>query len=222
MTSMPISLKNTGKSLLGMLRPSRRNIPMDADAQSSQRTAFEKVVDAEYALLLRSARRMCYGNADRAADIVQDSIVRAYVAWCEGRFTQGTNARAWLIRIVTNTFLNDKRQRGRWTEEDIATAEMRSGGSSQALHADEKDRPEASLLMGIMDESIEMALNRLPDDLRLTVLIVDVEGLDYAEAAVALSIPIGTVRSRLSRARIKLYNDLAEFAKARGIVGGKG
>lgn len=184
---------------------------------ASRRAAFAALVRDHEVALLRTARRLCRGDDDRAQDLVQDALVRAYEAYADGRFREGLNVQAWFLRILTNLFVNDYHKRKR-SAGDVDVDTLTSSGETapEALRARPADVPGVSLLEGILDEPLERALDALSDGLRLCVLLVDVEGLDYAEAAQALTIPVGTVRSRLSRARFQLHVSLADYARERG------
>ena len=183
----------------------------------SRRAAFAALVREHETALLRTARRLCRGDDDRAQDLVQDALVRAYEAYAEGRFREGLNVRAWFLRILTNLYINDYHRRKR-SDGDVDIETVTSGGETapESLRAAPADMPGVALLAGTLDEPLERALQTLSDGLRLCVLLVDVEGLDYVEAAQALTIPVGTVRSRLSRARFQLHALLTDYARERG------
>ena len=188
-------------------------------ATENRRSAFSRLVREHEASLLRTARRLCLGNEDRALDLVQDALVRAYEAYAAGKFREGLNARAWFLRILTNLFINDyhrRRRQGPEVDIDDVTASGEIG--PEATRAASADVPGENLLAATLDEPLEKALTSLSEGLRLCVLLVDVEGLDYAEAAAALNIPLGTVRSRLSRARFQLHALLAPYGRERGYV----
>ena len=184
---------------------------------AGRRAEFAALVRQHEAALLRTARRLCRGDDDRAQDLVQDALVRAYEAYAEGRFREGLNVRAWFLRILTNLYINDYHKRKR-SAADVDVDTLTSSGETapEALRARPADVPGVALLEGTLDEPLEHALAALSDGLRLCVLLVDVEGLDYVEAAQALTIPVGTVRSRLSRARFQLHALLADYAHDRG------
>jgi len=184
--------------------------------REDRRAKFAEVARTHDAALLRTARRLTSGDEDRAQDMVQEAFVRGYDAYLRGQFVEGTNWRAWLTRIMTNTYINDYRRRRKW-EADVDVETLTRGGETGPpdTHAPPSEVPGTSLLSGILDEELEKALASLSEGLRLCVLLVDLEGLDYAEAAASLSIPIGTVRSRLSRARLLLHDRLVEYAKDR-------
>jgi RNA polymerase sigma-70 factor (ECF subfamily) len=184
--------------------------------REERRAIFAAVARENESALLRTARRLCCGDEDRAQDVVQEALVRGYDAFLRGQFTDGTNWRAWLTRIMTNNYINDYRRRRKW-EADVDVETLTRGGETgpSNTHAPPSEMPGVQLMSEIMDEELEKALASLSEGLRLCVLLVDIEGLDYAETAAALDIPIGTVRSRLSRARLILHDRLVEYAKDR-------
>ncbi len=188
-------------------------------ATENRRAAFGNLVREHETSLLRTARRLCLGDEDRALDLVQDALVRAYEAYAAGKFRAGLNARAWFLRILTNLFINDyhrRRRQGADLDLDAVTASGEIG--PEATHAAPADMPGEELMAATLDEPLEKALASLSEGLRLCVLLVDVEGLDYAEAASALNVPVGTVRSRLSRARFQLHALLTQYGRERGYV----
>jgi RNA polymerase sigma-70 factor (ECF subfamily) len=190
----------------------------DRTAQE-RRSAFGALVRAHETSLLRTARRLCQGDEDRAQDLVQDALVRAYEAYAAGKFQAGLNVRAWFLRILTNLFINDyHRRRRQGPELDLETVTASGEIGPEATQAAAADIPGESLLAGTLEEPLEKAMASLSEGLRLCVLLVDVEGLDYAEAASALNIPLGTVRSRLSRARFQLQSQLVEYGREHGYV----
>jgi RNA polymerase sigma-70 factor (ECF subfamily) len=151
--------------------------------------------------------------------LVQDALVRAYEAYAGDRFREGLNVRAWFLRILTNLYINDyHRWRRRGAEVDFEAVTASGAAGPAQTHAAPADVPGVALLAGTLDEPLERALQSLSEPLRLCVLLVDVEGLDYAEAAAALDVPLGTVRSRLSRARFQLHAQLADYARERGYL----
>lgn len=182
----------------------------------SRRAAFAALAKQHEGDLLRAARRLCGGDDERARDVVQDALVRAYEAYLQGRFEARQQDRAWLLRILTNVFINDHHRRARQStvERDLDSLVVADAGPA-ASHVRAAEVPGAVLLDQTLDEPLERALACLPEGLRLCVLLVDVEGLDYAEAARALDIPTGTVRSRLFRARLQLYGLLFDYGRSR-------
>jgi RNA polymerase sigma-70 factor, ECF subfamily len=169
--------------------------------------------------LYSAALRMTRNQAD-AEDLLQETYLRAYRGY-EG-FTEGTNLRAWLFRILTNTYINIYRARQRRpAETDLADVEdlylYRRLGSLDAVLANRS--AEDQLFDLFTDEEIKQALEDLPENFRLPVLLADVEGFSYKEIAEILDIPIGTVMSRLHRGRKAMQRALFDFATARGLAG---
>jgi RNA polymerase sigma-70 factor (ECF subfamily) len=174
--------------------------------------AFEQdalaLVDRLYATALRLTR-----NEADAQDLVQDTYLRAFRS--SGQFEAGTNLRGWMFTILHNTFLNQRRDRGRNpidTDSDAVeqAADVRQGGSN----------PEEMLLRGTMDADLQAALDNLPAAFREAVWLRDVEQFSYEEIAGIVGVPIGTVMSRISRGRRALYDDLVarsgEYARRAG------
>lgn len=183
---------------------------------AERRAGFADLARTHEPSLLRAARRLCAGDDDRAQDLIQDALVRAYQAYTGGKFREGLNAQAWLLRILTNLYINDYHRRRARNETDLEA--LTAGGETgpDAARASSADVPGETLLAETLDEALEAALATLSEGLRACVLLVDLKGLDYAEAAEALDIPIGTVRSRLSRARFQLHARLVEYGRAHG------
>ena len=193
---------------------------VEPDVQTALRRAvFTRVILPHEDDLARSARRLCGGDEERAQDLVQDALVRAYRACLSGRFRENVNPRAWLLRIMTNLYINDYHRRRRWeakTDMDSPVVCKRMVEASR--WAAPADMPGVALLAGTLNEDLEQALRLLPEILRRCVILVDLEGHEYAEAARILGIPIGTIRSRLSRARLQLFGLLHGYARERRLV----
>jgi len=160
-------------------------------------------------------------HKEEAEDLFQETYLRAFRFFHQ--FTLGTNCRAWLLTIMHNAFKNRYSQRLRATrvlEFDEAAREY-----EKKLLADGetgRDDPAEVLLSRIVDSEITDALRALPEEYRSTLLLVDIEELTYEEAAAVLHCPIGTVRSRLSRARRLLRQALSTYARERGYTAGAG
>ncbi len=160
-------------------------------------------------------------NSSDAEDLVQETYLKGYRAF--STFEEGTNLRAWLFRILTNSFINNyrKKQRG-FDEEDLDDLEdmylHRRLGSTQipSLGMSAEDM----LFERLTEEEIKDAVEGLPTQYREVVLLADVQGFSYKEIADILDIPDGTVMSRLHRGRAKLQKDLLEFASKRGLITG--
>ena len=168
--------------------------------------------------LYGAAMRMTRNPAD-AEDLVQETYLKAYRGF--GGFEEGTNLKAWLYRILTNTYINIYRKKQRRPDEtDLAEVEdlylyHRLGG----LEAATAGRSAEDELLELFTESeVKDAVDALPENFRLAVLLADVEGFAYKEIAEILDIPIGTVMSRLHRGRKALQKELYGFAVARGLA----
>lgn len=184
---------------------------------ADQATFTEQVapfVDPLYAAAMRMTR-----NPADAEDLMQETMVRAYRGF--PGFEEGTNLRAWLYRILTNTFINSYRARQRRPEQtDLEDVEdlylyRRLGG----LEAATMGRSAEDELMDLFTEgAVKDAIDALPEQFRLAVLLADVEGFSYKEIAEILDVPIGTVMSRLHRGRKGLQRSLHQFAVERGLA----
>jgi RNA polymerase sigma-70 factor (ECF subfamily) len=168
--------------------------------------------------LYSAALRMTRNPAD-AEDLVQETYLRAYRAF--GSFRDGTNLKAWLYRILTNTFINQYRAAKRRPERaDLDDVEdlylyRRLGG----LEAAQASRgPEQEVLDRMPDDAVKEALEALPEQFRIAVLLADVEGFSYKEIAEIVDVPIGTVMSRLHRGRKLLQKRLWQYADERGLI----
>jgi RNA polymerase sigma-70 factor (ECF subfamily) len=169
--------------------------------------------------LYSAALRMTRNQAD-AEDLVQETYLRGYRGF--GGFTEGTNLRAWLYRILTNAFINTYRSRQRRpTETDLADVEdmylYKRLPTLDTLAASRS--AEDQLFDMLTDDEVKQALEALPENFRLAVLLADVEGFSYKEIAEMLDIPIGTVMSRLHRGRKAMQKSLFDYAHARGMAG---
>jgi RNA polymerase sigma-70 factor (ECF subfamily) len=170
-------------------------------------------LDALYRTALRMTR-----NPDDAEDLVQETYIRALRF--RHQFKPGTNLKAWLFRILTNTFINLYRRRAarpEFTDVDgldeyvlyNRMAELRGAGST--------GDPEHEVLDRLMDSEVKEALDELPEHFRAAVVLADIEGFSYKEIAEILHVPIGTVMSRLHRGRRLLQRRLFEHAQEHGI-----
>jgi RNA polymerase sigma-70 factor, ECF subfamily len=168
--------------------------------------------------LYTAALRMTRNPAD-AEDLVQETFLKAYRAF--GSFQEGTNLKAWLYRILTNTFINSYRAAKRRPEkadvEDIEDLYLyKRLGDLTAPNAGRSAEDE--LLERITDDEVKRAIESLPDSFRIAVLLADVEGFSYKEIADITEVPIGTVMSRIHRGRRALQKALLDYAEARGLV----
>jgi RNA polymerase sigma-70 factor, ECF subfamily len=172
--------------------------------------------------LFAAAMRMTRNPAD-AEDLVQETYLKAYRGFAG--FTEGTNLKAWLYRILTNTYINQYRAKKRRPDEtDFGEVEdfylyRRLGGLEEARAG---RSAEDELMDWFTETEVKEAVEALPEQFRIAVLLADVEGFAYKEIAEILDIPIGTVMSRLHRGRRALQKHLYDFAVSRGLTGRSG
>lgn len=178
---------------------------------------FEREALTHLSSMLAVATRLTRNPAE-AEDLVQDTFVKAMRA--RNQFEAGTNMRAWLLRILTNTFINRFRRGGleKAVLEGPDADPLADGWIGSATMSAMRD-PESAALRPMLEKEIRAALDELPDEFRLAVLLADVEELSYREIADIMGCPIGTVMSRLHRGRRLLKGRLYEHARAMGIIG---
>ncbi|GMV19727.1 MAG: ECF RNA polymerase sigma factor SigR [Polyangiaceae bacterium] len=184
--------------------------------KSASTAEFEREAVQHLGALLAVATRMTR-NATEAEDLVQDTLVKAMRA--REQFEAGTNMRAWLLRILTNTFINRYRRGGleKAVLEGPDADPLADGWVSASTMASMRD-PESAALRPVLEAEIRTALDELPEEFRLAVVLADVEELSYREIADIMGCPIGTVMSRLHRGRRLLKSRLYEHALDMGIV----
>jgi RNA polymerase sigma-70 factor, ECF subfamily len=173
----------------------------------------------QYARQLYSAAMRMTRNPSDAEDLVQETFLKAYRAY--HTFEEGTNLKAWLYRILTNTYINKYRKDSRRPSEvDLGSVEdlylYRNIGSEESAEA--ARTTEDRVLDGLVESDIKKAVEDLPENFRLPVLLADLEGFSYKEISDILDIPIGTVMSRLHRGRKAMQKSLWEYAVKRGLV----
>lgn len=181
-----------------------------ADSAAGAAT-FEQEALPHLDSLYRVATRLT-GDPSQAEDLVQETMLRAFRSWSQYR--SGTNARAWLHTILRNTFINDYRKRKR--EPAFAHLETIEPYAIYRTVADTD--PEGTFFAQIVDARVLTAIDALPPDFREVLVLSDIESMSYAEIAQALQIPVGTVKSRLFRARRQLQGVLYEHALEMGYI----
>jgi len=177
-----------------------------------QVSEFEGVALVHLDLLYRAALRLTHNRAE-AEDLVQETWLRALRHF--DQFDPGSNCRAWLLTILRNAFLNRVRREGREIlESDMAATEAGAARLEEASVA--RSSPEEDFFQTVLHGDVDRALKTLPLPFRLVVTLADLEGLTYKEIAQVLGCPIGTVMSRLSRARQLLRKELVMLAREHG------
>jgi RNA polymerase sigma-70 factor (ECF subfamily) len=186
-----------------------------AQTSSRGRDSFEAqtmpYLDSLYATGLRMTR-----DPRDAEDLVQDTFLTAFRFF--HRFEPGTNCKAWLFKILTNTFINKYRKRVREREvRDVIDQEETPSLMSEDVAAASKD-PEGTILGSLLSDDVKRALDGVPHDYRMAVVLCDLEEFSYKEIADIMDCPVGTVMSRLHRGRRLLQKALKDYAVREGIV----
>ncbi|NIR46018.1 MAG: sigma-70 family RNA polymerase sigma factor [Gemmatimonadetes bacterium] len=178
---------------------------------ASKREHFEREALVHLDTLYNVALRLT-GNASDAEDLVQDTVTKAYRSW--DKYEPGTNCRAWLVTILRNTFINQFRRESRRPSK----VEFEAVQEINVFEAIKDRDPEGTFFRFIVDEEVKRAIQDLPEEFRLPVVLSDVEGLSYAEIAEILDLPVGTVKSRLFRGRRRLQQRLYDYALEMGYI----
>jgi len=153
-------------------------------------------------------------DEDDANDLVQDTYLKAFRFISS--FEQGTNAKAWLFRILKNSFINDYRKRSKEPSKVDYQEVETTYNSEDAAEVDRTTDLRVESVQDMIGDEVANALNSLPVDFRTVIILCDIEGFTYEEMAKILDIPIGTVRSRLHRARNLLKDKLRSYASSMG------
>jgi len=190
-----------------------------AGSPHDRKDEFEELAlphfDALFSLALNLTR-----NRKDAEDLVQEAFLRAYRFF--DSYQPGTHIKAWLFRILRNAFINRYRaKKVRPVEVDFAKIESpyEQAIDEQFLRSSQPASPESLVMDGILDHEIQQAVMDLPEEYRLVVLMALLEEMSYKEISSALSVPLGTVMSRLHRGRKLLQAALLKLAQERGIIG---
>lgn len=178
------------------------------DAQRGDLDAFNRLVLAYQTALYNTALRIL-GDEDQAADATQEAFISAFRALNSYR---GGSFKAWLLRTVTNACYDElRRQKRRPTTPLEPATEDDDEMESPRWLADSSMSPEEISEADELEHAIQHCLNALPVDFRAVVVMADIQGLDYTEIASAIRTPLGTIKSRLARARLRLRECLQDF-----------
>lgn len=185
----------------------------DAEEHATHRlAAFEELLQRHLRQIYRVAYRLT-GNRDDAEDLAQEAIVEAFRAF--DRYQPGTYFDRWVYRIMTRTHIDTVRRRGRRPEVSLDAPVAATGDPLVELLGEVRDDPQYRMEVTDLDGEIQAALDSLPEEFRMVVVLADVEGLSYDEVAAAARCPVGTVRSRLHRARDMLRKALRPHLRGR-------
>lgn len=189
-------------------------LALDVDDRGDPRDGFAEQALPMLDQLHRAAWRYTRNHAD-AEDLVQETMLKAYRSF--GQFSRGTNIRAWLFCVMTTTWINRYRSMQRRPTE-VLTGHLADLEFNPAVRQSSVASPSAELaaLEALGDDRLRAALDALPEGQRTAILYVDVEGFRYAEVAVLLDIPVGTVMSRLHRGRRTLRRLLVDEGRGGG------
>ena len=174
--------------------------------------------ESDFEPLLSSAYNFAFRltlDEDDAKDLVQDSYLRAFRFL--DSFKTGTNAKAWLFRIIKNTFINEYRRKTKEPNK-IDYQDLEQSYNSEEAENKATTDLRVDVLQGKIGDEVANALNSLAVDFRTVIVLCDLEGFSYEEMAKILDIPIGTVRSRLHRARYILKEKLTDYARQEGYM----
>lgn len=190
-------------------------MPTDGTMNLEKRQAFEREAMPHMDALYRTALRMTRNDND-AQDLVQEALIKAYRNW--HRFQTGSNCRAWLFKIMTNIFINDYRSKSRApvsvNVDDIDDNYL----YGQLAQLGPEENPEQHLFAKVFDDDVKKAIEELPDDFRLVVVLSFLEGFSYQEIADIADLQLGTVKSRLHRGRKLLQKQLYDYAVKNGYI----
>ena len=185
---------------------------MSAPPVPAGHSTFETEALPQLDTVYRAALRLTSGNAAEADDLTQETMLRAFRNW--GQYQPGTNIRAWLLTILRHAFINEYRRR----KHRPATLDVHELESHAVFPDVQEADPEGRFFDQIVDDEVQRAIDKLPDDFRETLVLSDVGGLSYQEIADATGVPVGTVKSRLFRGRRILQRQLYDYAVEMGYL----
>lgn len=195
--------------------PKKAKSPSSVKPTSEAHAAFQAEALEHMEALYNAALYMTRSPA-QAEDLVQETFLKAYRFW--DRYQQGTNCKAWLFRILTNTFINRNRKK----QKVFTPIEDISGGDTNTQQYIERSgfygSPESTYLSRLFPDHIRQAVEGLPDNFRIPVILADLHDFSYKEIAEIMECPVGTVMSRLFRGRKRLQEQLFEYAVEQGII----
>ena len=182
--------------------------------KTNDRAVFEEVampyMEDVYRFALSLAR-----NQAQAEDLVQETFLSAFRAF--DRFRPGSNCKAWLFRICKNAFIDRFREKARRPIHQTVVGDLPSHDKARSIQAfEERGIESEEIFLDLFGDEINEHLHEMPEEFRRAVILCDVEGLRYDEIAEILEVPIGTVRSRISRGRAFLRDRLSEYARDLG------
>lgn len=180
------------------------------------RRDFEKIAYPLMDILYGTALKMTKDPVE-AEDLVQDTYLRAFRFF--NKFEEGTNFKAWIFKILTNTFINKYRKKAKQPVQiEFEKVEYLYTEEEREKRPDNVRQIDSAIYEKLFDDKINEALDNLSEDFRIVVLLCDVHGFAYKEISEIVNIPIGTVMSRLSRGRKQLQGLLLEYAEQEGFI----
>lgn len=184
------------------------------ESQNELYKEFEKEAIPHMDALYNFALRMTGDSAD-ANDLVQDTYLKAFRFF--DKFERGTNSKAWLFRILKNTFINNYRKKSKEPDK-VDYDEVENFYENVKPFSSDSSHLEKEIYDNLLDDEISNAIASLPDDFKTVIILSDIEGFTYDEIADFVDCPVGTVRSRLHRARKMLFAKLYKYANDKGYV----
>jgi RNA polymerase sigma-70 factor (ECF subfamily) len=184
------------------------------ESQNELHKEFEREALPHMDALYNFALRMT-GDGDDANDLVQDTFLKAFRFF--DKFEKGTNCKAWLFRIMKNTFINTYRKKTKEPDK-VDYEEVENFYENVKPSSTDSAHLEKEIYDNLLDDEISSAIAALPDDFKTVIILSDIEGFTYDEIADFIDCPVGTVRSRLHRARKMLFAKLHKYANEKGYI----